>query len=194
MLNNNIIFLGLTHGFLDDSKKLKEIFKKFHPKIILHESLEDKKLLSSQDYKLFLSKKRHSEMTSFSAIKEIVFFCYKNKVPLIGMDFKNYLFNKELIKIISLGKKTNLINKIRIKKIIRKREAHHVKLIKEYAPFSKGIILVCLGSWHLRKNSPIRKQFVDARVIFPADEKGNLLTKPTKSKIKYVEGILQPLP
>jgi hypothetical protein len=190
MSNNNLIFLGLTHGFLDDSKKLKEIFKKFHPKIILHESLENKKLLFSKDYTIFLNKKTHSEMTSFLGIEEIVKFCYKNKVPLVGIDFENYSFSKELRNRINSGKRTNLINEIRIKKIIRKREKHHIKLIEKYNNLSAGPILVCLGSWHLRRNSPIRKQFIGARIIFPADEKGNILTKPTKSKISYCEDIL----
>lgn len=188
MSNDNILFLGLTHGFLDDFKKLKEIFKKVHPKLILHESLENVKLISSYDYKKFLKDKKISNLILLEHVQKTINFCYKKKLPLIGIDFKNYLLNKYLIDKIHLNKRLSIKEKIILKKIMRKRENHHVKLIEKYNKLSEGPILICLGSWHLRRNSILVKKFKGTKIIFPSDKNGNLLTKSIKGKIKYVEG------
>lgn len=185
--NFSFIFLGLTHGFLDDFRKEEEVIKKTNPSVILSEEMEDKILASEGDYKNFLDKKEHSLMTNFKRMKPLVSLCQKKKIYLIGIDFKNFGFKKELITKMSHNKNLTKKEEKEIERMVQKRESYHIKKILESSKIYKKPILVFLGAWHLRKEGLIVSQIKNSRIIFPADKKGELVVKPTREKIVYME-------
>jgi len=187
MKDYKLIFLGTTHGFIDDFKKEKEIINEINPKLVLSESLENKELKSKKDFESFIKIKQHSEITSFKEVEKLVKYCYSKKIPLIGIDFKNYGFEGELIKIINSQKQPTKKQEKRIDKILKKREKRHIKIIKDFTKKTSKPILITLGSWHLRKDSLIRKKFRGAKIIYLVNKKGEMILEPTKEGVKYEE-------
>lgn len=184
------IFIGDTHGFVNDFKKQKEIVEQINPEFILMENLQNLKLISEYDYQLLFKRKRISSLVNFKRIRDIIKLSYIKKIKLIGIDFKDFGFNKNLQEIIKRKKSPNTKEKKEIDKILKKREKHHLKMLKKYEGKSNKPIIVILGSWHLRDDSLIIKNINNCKIIFPCDKDGTLLIEPPKNgEVKYCEKI-----
>ena len=185
-----LIFLGDTHGFIEDFKKQKEIISRFEPELVLCEKLENFSLKSERDYKKILKKKEISNMTSFNEVKELVKFCHNKKIKLIGIDFKNFGLNKNLQGKINRQITLNTNEKREIQFILNKRDKNHIRRIKQCIKKTKKTILVIIGTWHLRENSDLMKTFKNYRMIFPCNKKGEIITEPLgNEEVFYCEKI-----
>ena len=96
MISPPLIFLGDTHGFIDDFKKQKEVIDQIKPEFVLVEKLENISLKSKKDYLIIIKNKKLSNMTSFGEVEKLIKFCYNKGIKLIGIDFKNFGFGKNL--------------------------------------------------------------------------------------------------
>ena len=182
-------FLGDTHGFIDDFRKQKKIIEKIKPDFVLCERLENHSLKTKDDYEKILKTNKISDMTPFNEVEKLIRFCRKKKIKLIGIDFKNFGLNKNLQE--KVKKQIHLKNEERqLDKILKKREIKHIQMIKKYTIKTEKPILVIIGSWHLNENSKLMNAFKNYKVIFPCDDKGNLLTGPPgKGKVFYCERV-----
>lgn len=161
-----IILIGDTHGFIDDFQKQKEIINKYNPEYVLSEQMQNISLITKKDYEKYSKK------------ENIINLCKKNKIKLIGIDLKNFGLNKHLQEIIRTPQKLPEKDKKSLKEIVKKREIYQLKIIKSVK--SSRPIIVLIGSWHLRKSSPILKELNNYLLIFPSKNK-KLITKPTKN-------------
>lgn len=174
------IFIGDTHGFINDFSKQKEIIEKINPEIVLSENMQEISLISERDYIKIIQNKKISQIVSFKEVKELISICHKKKISLIGIDFNNFGLNKKLQMIIKGKKRPSNEDLKEINNIIKKREERHLEILKESENKSKKPILVLIGSWHLRENSLIMKSLKNYEVIFPCDKNGKILIKPSK--------------
>ncbi len=186
----NFVFLGLTHGFIDDFVKEKSLIEEIKPEFVFSEDMENKKLISPEDYDYFLKNKKHSIMTKFEEVEKLVNLCRGREIKIIGIDFENFGFPNQTCKKILSGSPFTKNEEEEINKIAKKREDYHFKKLKESEKISKKPILVLLGSWHLRNEGLIMKNIKNAKVIFPANKRGDLVFEPTEEKIVYREIVL----
>lgn len=187
-MNFSFIFIGSTHGFLDDLLKQEEVINTIKPEFILSEELENIKLESEVEFKDFLKKRYFSDMTSFDEIKELVNFCFNKKIKLIGIDFHNFGFDVNLQKKIKNQEKLTYEEEKEINKITNLREKHHLSKILEYKEKTTKPLVIILGCWHLRENSLLRRELKNYKIITPLDKNGKVLFEPDeKREIKYGE-------
>ncbi|HEB47094.1 MAG TPA: hypothetical protein ENI22_01350 [Candidatus Pacearchaeota archaeon] len=185
----SFFFLGDTHSFIDDFKKQKEIIEEIKPDFVLYERLENHSLKTKEDYEKILRTRKISNMTSFDEVEKIIKFCFKKKIKLIGIDFKNFGLNKNLQE--KVKKQLPLKGRKRqLDKILKRREIKHIQMIKKYTRKTKKPILITIGSWHLKEDSKLMNAFDRYKVIFPCGGKGNLLLgPPEKGKVFYCERV-----
>lgn len=185
---SSLIFIGSTHGFVEDFLKQKEIIESIEPEFVLSEDLENLKLDSRENFNKLLVKKYISNMTSFKEIQKLVKLCFSKKIKLIGIDLKNFGFNKILQKKLKNKEKLTIKEEKELKRIIKKREKNHLKNILECQNKTSRPIVIILGSWHLRKGSFLRRNLQDYKIIAPCDDAGNIILGPKKDlKVKYKE-------
>lgn len=177
-----IIFLGDTHGFIDDFVKQKEIIDKINPDFILSESLQNLSLDSKEKYEEVLKIKKISEMVLFSEIENLIGLCYKKNIKLIGIDIENFGFTKELQEKINNNQDITREEEKKIEHLLNRREKHQIRMIKNFKNKTKKPIVVILGSWHLREDSPLMKSFNNYKVIFPCDKENKLLFEPPQKR------------
>ena len=186
----SLVFIGDTHGFIDDFSKQKEIIEEINPEFVLAERLENLSLDSKEKFENILMKKRISNMTSFEDVKKLIQLCFEKNINLIGIDFKNFGFDDNLQKVIINQGKCNKEEEEKLNKIIEKRQKRHLKIIKEYQNKTKKPAVVIVGCWHLRDDSLLMKSLENYKVIFPCDKNGNLLFEPSGDKnISYCEKV-----
>lgn len=185
----SFIFIGDTHGFIDDFSKQKEVIELVNPDFVLSEKMEDVILMSDKDFTEIFKKEKISNMTSMDEVMSLIKLCKLKKIKLIGIDLKNFGFNKILQD--KIKKQSILYEEEKImNSIIDKREENQLKKILEYSKKTSKPIIVILGAWHLRGDSPILKNLDNYKIIFPCDKEGNLLIYPPKDgKAKYCEKI-----
>jgi len=183
----SFIFIGSTHSFLDDFSKQEEIISVINPELVLSEELENLKLDTEDKFKKILEKKFISNMTSFDEVEKLIKLCFEKKINLIGIDFHNFGFDKDLQRKIKNQKELTKEEEERLNKIIEEREKHHLSKILEYKSKTKLPIVIILGCWHLRKNSLLRKRLKNYKIIAPLDENGDVLFEPSNKEIKYGE-------
>ena len=187
-MENKIIFIGSTHGFIEDYIKQKEIISSVHPDFVLCENLEDYILDSNEKFGDLIKERKISNMTSFEEVEKLIKLCYEKKIKLIGIDFPNFGFNENLQKKIKSQEELNSDEEKEIEDILKKRTENHIKKIEEFLKKTKKPLAVILGSWHLRENSQIRNRLNNYKIIAPCDNDGNLLiTPPKEDKINYGE-------
>jgi uncharacterized iron-regulated protein len=175
------IFIGDTHGFVNDFIKQKEIIEKVNPKIILSENMQNISLITEKDYIKIIQRKEISAMVNFDEMEPLIKLCYKKKIKLIGIDFPNFGFNEKLQKIVK-GELKPINKDIKeLNKIIKMRQKKHLKILKKFEKESEKPILVLIGAWHLRENSLIMKSLKNYKVIFPCDKNDKILIKPSKA-------------
>lgn len=188
-MNISFIFVGSTHGFIDDFSKQKEIIDLVNPEFVLSEEIEDLKLDSDEKFEELLQSKKISNMTSFEEVKKIVEFCYNKKIKLIGIDFHNFGFSQDLQNKIKNQEKVSEKDEEEIIENIKKRERNHLKEILNYSKKTKKPLVIILGSWHLRDDSLLRRKLISYKLILPCDKNGNFLDSPrcNKEEIGYKE-------
>ena len=185
----SFIFIGSTHGFIDDFKKQKEIIENINPEFVLCENLENISLETKKNFDDVLKLKRISNMTSFEEIENLIRLCFKKNIKLIGIDLENFGFDSNLQDKIKNQEELSQEEEDLVKKIIKRREEKHIEKINEYKKKTIKPLIVIVGSWHLRSNSKLMKSFDKYKVIFPCDKEGNLVLKPSDKKISYCEKI-----
>lgn len=183
----SFIFIGSTHSFLDDFLKQKEIIDTINPEFILSEELEDLKLDTEDKFKEIFEKKFISNMTSFNEVEKLIKLCFEKKIKLIGIDFHNFGFDKNLQKKIKNKKKLTKEEEEKLNDLVEKREKYHLSRILEYKSKTKLPMIIILGCWHLRKDSLLRKKLQNYKIIAPIDDSGEILLEPNNKNIKYGE-------
>jgi len=183
----SFIFIGSTHSFLDDFSKQKELIESVKPEFVLSEELENLKLDNEDRFKEILKKRFISDMTSFYEVEKLIKLCFEKKIKLIGIDFHNFGFDKNLRSKIKNQKKLTNKEKEILEELTKKREKHHLSKILEYKSKTKLPIVIILGCWHLRKDSLLRRRLKNYKIIAPLDENGEVLFEPGNKEIKYGE-------
>lgn len=187
-LNNSLIFIGSTHGFINDFSKQREIIEKINPEFVLCEELENLKLDSKEKFNNLFKNRKISNMTSFEEVGRLVKFCFNKKIKLIGIDFYNFGFNEGLQRKIKNQEKLTKKEEKEINNIIKLREEHHLSKILEYKEKTNKPLVIIIGCWHLRENSLLRKKLRNYKIITICDKNGKILLGPKKGeKIKYCE-------
>ncbi len=184
--NNSLIFIGSTHGFIDDFAKQKEIIEKENPEFALCEELENLKLDSEKKFKDLFKNKKISNMTSFKEVEKLIKFCFDKDIKLIGIDFHNFGFDENLQRKIKNKEEPTKEEEEKLNKIIALREKNHLSKILEYQKKSLKPLVIIVGCWHLREGSFLRENLENYKIIAPCDNKGKILLSPKKcEKIKY---------
>ena len=184
----SFIFVGGTHGFVDDFKKQKEIILSAMPEFVLCEDLEDNVLDSKEKLKEIINKKEISNMTSFEDVERLAKLCFDKGIKLIGIDFKNFGFDDNLQRKIKNHEVLTKEEEEKLSEIVESREKNHLSKLLEYQKKTSKPLVVILGCWHLREDSLLRKNLRNYKIIAPVDENGRILFEPNKSgEIKYGE-------
>jgi hypothetical protein len=187
-MNLPFIFLGSTHGYLDDFTKQKEIILALKPEFVLYEELEDLTLDSKEKFEDLCKKKKISNMTSFEEVEKIVNLCLKEKIKLIGIDLKNFGFDENLQKKIKNQEEVSSQEEETLNKITSLREKIHLEKILEYKKKTSKPLVIIMGSWHLREGSFLRKNLKNYKLILPCDKNNKPLFGPGEDKeVRYVE-------
>lgn len=187
-IDNSLIFIGSTHGFIDDFLKQKEIMLSVKPEFVLSEELEDLKLNSKEKFKDLFKNKKISNMTSFEEVEKLIKLCFDENIKLIGIDFHNFGFDDDLQRKIKNKENLTKEEEAKLDKIIKSREEKHLSEILECRGKTSSPIVIIVGCWHLREKSLLRKKLKDYKIIAPCDNKGKVLFEPKKdTKIKYCE-------
>ena len=184
----SFIFIGSTHGFIDDFDKQKEIINLVHPEFVLCENLENLSLDTKEKFENILKNKTISNMTSFDETKNLIKLCNNKDIKLIGIDLANFGFDFALQEKIKRQEKLSKEEENKIEEILKLRDKIDLEKIIEYKSKTKCPLVIIIGSWHLIENSFLRNALDNYKIFFPCDKKGNLLIEPTKDKeISYCE-------
>ncbi len=184
----SFIFIGSTHGFIDDFIKQGEVISSVSPEYVLAEDLENISLDSREKFENLFNKEKISNMTAFAEVERLVKFCYEKNLKLIGIDLPNFGFNKILQEKIKKQEKLSEKEEEEINDILKIRQRNHLKKILEYKKKTDKPLVIIVGSWHLKENSLLRDSLNNYKIFFPCDGEGNLLIEPLgDKKIKYCE-------
>ena len=176
-----LIFLGDTHCFIDDFKKQKELIDRFKPEFVLSEQLQEVSILNKKDYQ------DNSYLKRFNEQNKLINLCNQNDIKLIGIDFKDFGFNKRQQKIVKGEIKPTKKDIIKIHILTNKRKKHHIFIVNKYLKLSQRPIIVIIGCWHLKEKSKLRKSFKGSKIIVPVDNNNKLLIGPKEiNKIRYI--------
>lgn len=187
-MNFSFIFIGTTHRFIDDFIKQKEIILKIKPEFILCEELENLVLDSKEKFKKLFKKRTIANMTTFEELENLIRLCFNNNIKLIGIDLKNFGFNKNLQNKIKNKECLSPEEEKKVNDILILREKKHVNNILRYRKKTNLTIIIIIGCWHLRKGSLLRNKIKDYKLIVPYNEKDRPLLGPSKfKKVKYKE-------
>ena len=179
----SFIFVGDTHGYLNDFKKQKEIIEKVQPEFVLVELLQDVILDTPEKLHSFSKEKK------FKDLKPLIDYSSEKNIKLIGLDLKDFGLHKELQQAIFKGIITTDLQQQQLDKILKKRQYHHYQLILKYASLTSKPLVILLGTWHLQKKSILMNRIPNYLVIYPVNEKGIILLEPPliPQRITYVE-------
>jgi len=177
MKKPSLIFIGDTHGFIDDFKKQKEIILKTKPEYVLCETIQNKKFLNKKDYE-----------TSYKLpkAKKLINLCRNKKIKLIGIDYKNFGLNKQILNSLNRGKTPTPAQKKIIQNALKKRTRQHIRQIKKYLMTTAKPIIVIIGAYHLRPKSPLLSAQKNVKIIQSCDKNKNPIYEPKQGKIHYL--------
>ena len=183
----SFIFIGDTHGFINDFIKQKEIIEKVKPDFVLSEQMQEMRLDSVEVYKSVLNNKFISDTVKFEDVSNLITLCFQNRIKLIGIDLENFGFDERLQKVVKGEIKPNKEDEGKLENILEKRSKHHLSVLKKYTALTTKPIVVILGSWHLRDGSPLMEDLDNYIVFYPSDDMGNILLAPPEnpSIVKY---------
>ncbi len=183
------IFIGSTHGFINDFLKQKEIILEIKPEYVLCEDIQNIVLDNNEKFINFIKKKTFSDVTSFEEVRDLVNLCYINNIKLIGIDKNNFGLNNLLIEKIKENSNFTYIEEKECEKIAILREKLHIKNINHYKKKTSQTMVIILGSWHLRENGLLRKKLNNFKVILPCDINKKPIFEPIENNnnISYIE-------
>lgn len=186
----SFVFIGSTHGFINDFIKQEEVIRSINPDFVLCEELEDIFLDLKERYNQIIKEKKISNMTSFNEVEKLINLCNNRGIKLIGIDLPNFGFDEILQGKIKRQEELSKEEENKLEEILKLRDKLHLQKILEYKKKTDKPLIIILGSWHLRENSLLRNSLNNYKIFFPCDEKGNLLIEPPNDKtIKYCEVI-----
>jgi len=150
-----LIIFGETHGFFNDLELQDRIIQIAKPKYYLYEMLENKTILSKEDYRDILSnddKAKFSIISTFGEIKPAIKMARDNNLKIIGCDIANMgRLNDDFLKKTDLTKQEEQEEYL----LMNKREKFQAQKIIEILEKNEGILFISLGAYHLRKESII---------------------------------------
>ena len=184
----SFIFIGDTHGFLDDFLKQKEIISRADPEYVLSEQLQDLVLDSQEKYAAVLREKKISEMVAFRDVERLLRLCATRGIKLIGLDLPHFGLDATLMPVVKGQRSPSRKNHERIESILRKRQAHHLALIERYSKRTKKPLVILLGAGHLSEDSLLMRSLSNYLMIYPRGEKGEVLTQPPKEGVIIAYG------
>jgi len=185
---NSFIFIGSTHGFINDFSKQREVILAVRPEFVLCEELDDLVLNSKGKFEELFKKRRISNMTYFEEVEKLIKLCFEENIKLIGIDFKNFGFDMNLQKKIKNQEDLSPIEEEKLNKISSLREKKHLNKILEYKKKTSYPLVIIVGCWHLREGSLLRKKLKNYKLILPCDKNNKPLFAPNDDKnIKYLE-------
>ena len=174
--NRRIVFFAETHGLIEEVSMQKKIIEMIHPELFLYELLEEEEVI---DYDDFLSKPNEEQFSIISTcgdLKKTVRLAKEYGIKIKGCDIKDMC-----------RKDTEFLKKTEFdeeeKEIMQKREKHQNKEIKKALEESDTPILISLGYFHLRKESPTLEGLEDFAIIYPENP-----NKDMGYKVKINEG------
>jgi hypothetical protein len=187
-MDSSFIFIGSTHGFMDDFLKQKEIILAVKPEFVLCEELENLTLDSKERFEKLCKKREISNMTSFEEVEKLIELCFRENIKLIGIDFKNFGFDENLQKKIKNQENVSPKEEETLDKIMLLREKIHLDKILEYQKKTSKPLVIIMGSWHLREDSFLREKLENYKLILPCDRNNEPLFGPGEDKeVRYVE-------
>src|SRR5690606_26633690 len=108
--------------------------------------------------------------------------CLKNKnydfLDKQYYDYPKSIYDKIQNKIKLTKLETHVLNER-----IQERTKNHLELIKK----QKERTLIILGSWHLRHESELIKEHPDSIIIYPGNERGELVFEPKKEIVFWIK-------
>jgi len=174
MSGENVILFGSTHNSVDEGPIIISLLQKFKPEVVLLEELQERNLNNLEDYRSLLKENFISPLVEFSTLKPILEYCKNNNLQARGLDYKDYLYNKKEISIINSEEEPTEEDIKAIEKKVKLREMHQLKRIQEETKNNKKVLIIT-GAWHLRKESPITKQFTKAAYYMPCNSGGAII-------------------
>ena len=184
----SFVFIGSTHGYVDDFKKQKEIILSIKPEYVLCEDLENLILDSDNKFKDIIKKRTISNMTSYEEIEKLLKLCFEKNIKLIGIDMRNFGFDEKFQKKIKNQENLKPDEEKKMNQILKLREKLHINKVLEYSKITNKTIVVIIGNWHLKKESLLRKKLTNYKIIMPCDKNGEPLFEPKgEHNIKYLE-------
>lgn len=173
-----IIFVAHSHGFINDSAKMREFLEEYKPEFFLCEQVEDLKFETKEDFDKFYRQKKVSDMTEFHDVVNMVEYCQKNNIRIIGTDLHNFGIPQNIAKKISEKKPISEGEKFIVGMALQERSGKQIETIKEYLKKTNRPIVVSVGSWHLRENSDLRNAFDYYKICYLADNDGKVIISP----------------
>lgn len=166
---------------MNDAAKIREALETYNPEFFLCEQVEDLKFETKEDFDKFYRQKKVSEMTEFNDIVDMVEFCQRKNIRLIGTDLHNLGIPKEIARKISEKKPIGEGEKFIVEMALPDRTKKQIETIQEYLKKTNRPIVVSVGAWHLRENSELRNAFDYYKVCYLANTDGKVLTtRPEK--------------
>lgn len=152
-----LILFAETHGLIDELPIQEDLIRNLKPSYYVYEMLEDKKIMTPNDFEEFLSKTDSEEfsiISTFGEIKPTIRLANKYNVPVIGCDIKN-MGRKN----IEFRTKTNWTKeeKQEEEELHKKRELHQKEIIEKIMQKTNKLIFVSVGLYHLRQSSELIK-------------------------------------
>ncbi|HLC84685.1 MAG TPA: hypothetical protein VJH22_02750 [Candidatus Nanoarchaeia archaeon] len=181
--SQSIIFVGDTHGYWNDFAKQQEIIEQHKPDVVLSEQLQDQVLDSPKAYARFHKHSLFSAFIRWQEFNNLVAYCEKKNISLIGIDLHDFGFDASLHDVIAGITPPTLEQERCLADILTKRQTHQVSVINKYVSITKKPLVVLVGTWHLQEGMPLRQSFPDSLIIYPCDEKGTMLIEPPKKPL-----------
>jgi hypothetical protein len=167
-----LVLFAETHGFLDEMEIQKEVLDNVKFDIILYELLEDKKLISKEDFEKFLlnlDKKDFSIISKYGDLKPTIILARDHNLPIVGCDLKN-------TGRINVDFRTKEFTEKDIKEeeeLMKKREKKQYQTILKFLLEDKKIF-ASIGFYHLLPNSYLMKKLSKNKfiIIYPEFKSG----------------------
>jgi len=167
-----LVLFAETHGFLDETPIQKEILDNTKFDAVLYELLEDKELLSEEDFKRFLSKEDEENFSIISKYKELkptIILARENNLPIIGCDLKNTGRTDTSFR-------TKEFNDEELKedeRLMKRREEKQYQVIHRFLKKDKKIFAT-IGLYHLLPDSYLIKNLSKIKfiIVYPEFKSG----------------------
>lgn len=183
-----LVLFAETHGILDETSIQKEILKNLKFDLFIYELLEDKKLISNNDFEDFLlkdSEKDFSIISKYGELKPTIRLAKENNLAIIGCDLKNTGRTNTNFRVKEFSEEDLKEEE----KLMEKREAVHYKTIFKYLNKNKRIF-ASIGLYHLLPKSYLMNQLYTAKFViiypeFKSGEKFGERTEFNKQEVHY---------